>query len=57
MTISSNKLSDGVIDNLHSVIRMQHKQNIELAIQFNDDNQQNEDIKEDPYIHIKRLSV
>jgi len=57
MTISSNKLSDGVIENLHSVIRMQHKQNIELAIQFNDDNQQNEDIKEDPYIHIKRLSV
>lgn len=32
MTVSSNKLSESVIDNLHSVIRMQHKQNIELAI-------------------------
>ena len=58
VTISSNKLSETVIDNLHQLIRDLHKGNIEiLAKQAEEAGEDASTINEDPNIHLKRLAV
>lgn len=58
LTVSSNKLSDEVISNLHTKITLLHKNNIDLAIeQANAAGNSVEDLVIDPMIHLKRLSV
>ena len=58
VTISSNKLSENVIDNLHQLVRDLHKGNIEiLARQAEEAGEDASTIVEDPNIHLKRLAV
>jgi hypothetical protein len=58
ITLSSNKVSEGVIDNLHQLIKDLHKGNIDiLARQAEENGEDASTIVEDPYIHLKRLAI
>jgi len=58
ITISSNKLTDEVIQKLHEKIQNQHKGNIELAQAAAEaEGNSIENIQIDPFIHLKRLAI
>lgn len=58
LTLSSNKITDEVIDKLHQKIKQLHKNNIELMIeQAQADGSNADDLSIDQFIHMKRLAV
>ena len=58
VTISSNKLSEGVIEAIHQKVRDLHKGNVEiLAKQAEEAGEDASTIVEDAFIHLKRLAV
>jgi hypothetical protein len=58
VTLSSNKVSEEVIENMHAKIRTLHKLNVELAIQTAEsEGKEVGDIQFDNAIHQKRLAV
>ena len=58
ITISSNKLTDEVISKLHEKIQNLNKGNIELQLAAAEaEGNSTENIKIDPFIHLKRLAI
>jgi RNA-binding protein YhbY len=58
VTISSNKLTEEVIEEIHQKIRDLHKGNVEiLTKQAEEAGEDASTIVEDPHIHLKRLAV
>ena len=58
LTLSSNKLSNTVINNLNKVIQKQHKINVDLALQHAEaEGKGIDEIHIDDQIHLRRLAV
>ena len=56
VTISSNKISDEIIQKLHQKIKNLHKAQIDIAIQqAESEGKSIDEIHQDKFIHLKRL--
>jgi len=57
-TLSSNKLSEKAVEQLHKIIVHQHANNVDLALQQAEaEGKPVEDLKPDAFIHQKRLAI
>ena len=58
ITLSSNNLSEKVINDLHSLIVKQHGNNVDLSIQQAEaEGKPTDELKPDQFIHLRRLAV